>query len=140
LRKLLIGLLALVCMTTFMEAQNNFGWQISKEFEATYQAPVDQVWNAVVKSLMQMKYRVTTSDRDGGIITATKKVGVMDGLNGQGSDDMPQWDLVIQEQTDGVHLLCQHTLGKGQLNIGKTAQKRFKKLAEKIAENLQEKT
>ena len=136
MKKLLIGLLVLAVLVVPLSFGQNMGWQMTKDFEATYHQSSLSVWNAVLKSLVQMKYQIKVADRDSGMISAQKKLGVMASLSGYAKYETPQWDIIIQNDSEGVHVLCQHTLYAGQLNIGKASQKQFKKLATKIAENL----
>lgn len=132
------GILGILLLVLAMPAlSQNAGWQVTKDFEAVYHQSSLSVWNAVMKSLVEMKYQIKVADRDSGVISAQKKPGVMDTLNGYEKDETPQWDILVQSTSDGVIVTCQHTLAAGQLNIGKAAQKRFKKLATKIAENLE---
>ena len=136
MKRSLTGILALLCLCLVVSAQQHFSWQTTKDFEAVYHQSSLSVWNAVCKSLLQLKYQIKVSDRDSGTISAQKKLGVMASLSGYAKDDMAQWDIVIQSQSSGVYVTAQHTLTAGQLNLGKAAQKHFKKLADKIAENL----
>ena len=90
----------------------------------------DEVWSAVTKALMQIKYTITSSDKNGGIISATKKKGLFDG--GYSKDELPSFQIFIEKTDDGIKVNSQFTKYSGQLIGGDKS----KDLFEKIAENL----
>lgn len=110
-------------------------WKTTKDFEASFEADYDAVWSATVKALMSLKYRIVSSDKNSGTISATKRRTIFDDTG----DEKASWDLFIEEEDGKVLIYAQHQLGSEELNIGGPAKRRFRNLAEKIAEHLSKK-
>jgi len=119
MKKLIVGLLVL-CLVSPVFGQTK-DWKMTKDFEAIYIQSSLSVWNATVKALTQMKYQIKVADRNNGVISAQK-------------NETTQWDILVQRESDGMHVLCQQPLV-----LDKALQNQFRKLATKIAENLMKK-
>lgn len=94
------------------------------------QKTYDEVWSAAVKALMQLKYQVASSDKQGGIISAQKARSLLTRNADQGQLESFQ---IFVEQTDaGVKVGCQFTKKAGSM----FQSDRSKYLLAKVADNL----
>jgi hypothetical protein len=133
--KKLLGILVLLCLSLLMSETSFYSqhlpFQKTKDTEWVFEEKTyDEVWSAVVKALMQIKFGITSSDKEGGLISATKKRGVLDGSYSK--EDLPSLSIFVEKIDAGIKVFCQSTKYAGQLVGGNYS----KKLLPQIAENL----
>lgn len=90
----------------------------------------DEVWSAAVKSLMQLKYQVASSDKEGGIISAQKAKGVLNRRVAQ--EQLENFQVLIEKTESDIKVSCQFTKKAG--SMFQSDQSKY--LLAKIAENL----
>jgi hypothetical protein len=121
----------------FLFSQQHFPFQKSSDKEWVFKEKTyDEVWSAVVKALMQVKYKIISSDKNGGLVSATKKKGLLDGEYSK--DEMPSFDIYVEKIEANVEenieasikVSCQSTKYSGQLFGGDKSKKLFEKIAE----------
>jgi len=94
--------------------------------EKTY----DEVWSATVKALMQLKYQVTSSDKNGGIISATKQKGFFN--RKQAQETMESFQIFVEKIEEGTKVSCQFTKKAGSLFQSDQSKSLLKKIAEDL--------
>jgi len=94
------------------------------------QKAYDEVWSATVKSLMQLKYQVVSSDKEGGIISAQKAKNFLNRNVAQ--EQLENFQVLIEKMDTGIKVGCQFTKRAGSM----FESDRSKYLLAKIAENL----
>jgi len=144
MKKLFLILLSMVLIISFVQAQTKIevtteiSVKTGGEFTVTGNT-IDEVWKALPKAMMLIKFRVETIEKDSWILVARKQVGALLNLSQEGgvkSDQMQTWNLTLSENEDGgVDVFCVYDSGRGRAQLKGT--KPFKKLIEKLQEVLE---
>lgn len=98
---------------------------------------LDEVWDSITRALMLLKFNISESEKDSGLIIAHKRVGALLKAANTGGEkiqknDMPNWNLSIKEGNtdDEIIIFCMYSGGEGTIRTA--GKKPFKKLVEKI--------
>jgi len=98
------------------------------------QKTYDEVWSAAVKSLMQLKYQVDSSDKEGGIISARKGKNFLNRKVDQ--QQLENFQVLLEKAEVGIKANCEFTKKAG--SMFQSDQSKY--LLAKIAETLYGKT
>lgn len=136
MKKLFLGLFLLFFSISIVSAQLEV--KIVKEYEngageiSVVGKTYDEVWNGVIRGLMNLKYRVKESNKDAGSIFAEKKPGVFY----EKGDMLASWDIQITEENGMILIVASFTEGEDPVLSEK---KGFVKFYEKLKEILEKK-
>ena len=149
MKKLFLILLSMVLIISFVQAQTKIevtteiSVKTGGEFTVTGNT-FDEVWDALPKALMLLKFRVGNIEKDSKILIAQKRVSAIGnammknsaGGGGVKGDETPNWNLTLSENEDGiVNVFCVYDSGRGRAPLRGT--KPFKELIEKLQEVLE---
>ncbi len=137
MRKLIACLLFLTFINVvFIQAE--FKFEVTqemkkKEAEITITGKTfDEVWKATTRTLMQLKFQIKESDKEGGTILALKRKG----LFYEDGDILSSWSIMIESDEEEIILFCVYNPGSNNpLSAGK---KPFKQFHEKLKDRLSE--
>ena len=104
--------------------------KVSKSEWIFKQKTYDEVWSATVKALMQLKYQVASSDKEGGIISAQKGKSFLNRKVAQ--EQLENFQVLLEQGDAGIKVDCQFTKKAG--SMFQSDQSKY--LLAKVAENL----
>jgi len=134
MKKLFICLFVLIFIGL---AQAQFKFEVTQEMKKK-QAEItitgktfDEVWKAVTRSLVSLRFQVKESDKDGGTIFAQKRPNIFY----EDGDVVTAWNIMIESDEEEIIVFCVYNVGSDNpFSKGKKAFKKFhKKLKERLS-------
>lgn len=138
-----LWLIVVLCLATTMTAQTTPPNYTLKNGLAEWKGQdrtVDEVWGAITKTLMQMKWHIVSADRPSGTLTARKMVPSYASWTGLKEDAMPGVNIVVTAAEKSIDILAQWQDPRGAgvpfVSYKKDQEKFFKAFFSDLAEAL----